>query len=127
VKCDAREAYAALVVLLAAAAMAVGCVSERRWGGVGTRSELRDTPVAVRYRSAETLPGLLDRADYRAIEDLLGRVSGLGDPVWVTGVFPAWQDVKVAVLFRTERYDVFIVRDSGGRWLLSEVTNAPVP
>ena len=117
-----RSGMELLVVTLMA-----GCMREPRWIGVSAMAPLLDTPVAVRYLAPEALPRRLEQADFRALEALIGRIRGLGDPVVVSDVYLAWQNSNAAVLYRTERYDIYVVRDSRGRWLLSEITNVPVP
>lgn len=77
--------------------------------------------------SPMTFTKSLQPADYRALEEAVGMVAGLGDPVVVTGVFLAWPHLDVSVLYRTSKYDVYLVKDGHGRWLLSKITPAPVP
>ena len=104
-----------------------GCIHTVRHGGVSTMAPMRKVAAEVHYLNPKAHPQQLHPADYCAIESIVGRIAGLGDPVVITDIFTAWQNVITAVLYRTKEYDIYLIRDSKGRWLLSEITNAPVP
>ena len=104
----------------------MGCVQSRR---LGPFLASKEAPSTVQYVDVTALPRQLDQADYHAIESVITKIPGLGNPVVVKSVFVAWENemIKVAVLYRTTRHDIYLVRDSEGKWLLSAVTTGPVP
>lgn len=112
------------LVALVAILMA-GCCGVKGGGALWMRPT-KATASVVQYRS-RMLPRDLSSKDYRAIENIIGRIRELGDPVIVEEVFVSWPYAPVSALFRTQQYDIYVVRDRNGKWMLSTVKDAPVP
>lgn len=99
-----------------------GCIHGR--GGSKDFQQPCNKPVA-KIKYVHELPKALKAEEYRAIERIVGRIPALKDPIVVQNVFVEWLGHPVTVLYRTDKYDVILVKDSNGKWRFSKVMRAP--
>jgi len=78
----------------------------------------------IHYVNPNRLPQDLTKTDYREMEKIVGGIKGISDPVVVTGVFSELDGI--AVLYRTQDGDIYLVRDKHRRWILSRITFPPL-
>ena len=85
------------------------------------------TPSRIHYKRTDPSFGGLPQHDRQIVESIVARLTDLGDPVVVNDVWLAWPPVTVALLYRTDRYDVFLVKGEDGKWAVAEIVCAPEP
>jgi hypothetical protein len=84
-------------------------------------SPVRVVPVPVKYLAK--IPHTIRDEDRTAIDDIIGRIPALGNPVVVeeASIWPDKSGFPAGVRYDIGLYQVYLVRTRSGKWWLSQV------
>lgn len=117
-----------ICILIALLLSYCGCLcSDHYHSFLSVEYRLTKSAREIYYLSTNDLPKNLELTDCQEIGKLIGRISILNDPICVKKVISPWQNVKVTVLYKISFYDIYIVRDNYGKWVISEIQMSPTP
>jgi len=110
-------------VMLVVFGCTIGCVAKRV---TGPRAVVPSDgcPARIIYVGMSSIPASLSNADRQQIENIVGRIRELGDPVYINQVFSPAGSTNTWV-YRSNAYDVYVSQSQQGRWEFIRVKDAP--
>ncbi len=118
-KCSCLSGSAVLLLLMF---VMYGCVQTKMGGDGPVLKPETFTPARIHYKHTDPAFGSLPQRDRQIIESIVSRLTDLGDPIIVDDVWLAWPPVTtVAVLYRIDHYDIFLVKEKDGKWTVAKI------